>query len=102
FGHCLRKRLVTVQFLQDRMRSKAMHDILRPLRENAMTIHRSTFRKLALSSFLLVLPLNSAFAQDTAAVADRLKAALAGQGIAIDWTGISGDAAHMVLEGVTL
>lgn len=67
-----------------------------------MTIHRSTFRKLALSSFLIALPLNSAFAQDTAAFADRFKAALAGQGITIDWARISGDAAHMVLEGVTL
>ncbi|MHA6642111.1 hypothetical protein [Mesorhizobium sp. A623] len=67
-----------------------------------MTIHRSTFRKLALSSFLLVLPLTSAFAQDTTDVADRLKASLAAQGIEMNWTRISGDAAHMVLEGVTL
>jgi hypothetical protein len=67
-----------------------------------MTIHRSTFRKLAFSTFLLSLPLNSAFAQDTTAVADRLKASLAGQSIDISWTGISGDASHMVIEGVTV
>lgn len=67
-----------------------------------MTIHRSTFRKLAFSTFLLSIPLNSAFAQDTTAVADRLKASLAGQSIDISWTGISGDASHMVLEGVTV
>ena len=41
-----------------------------------MTIQRSTLKKLAFSTFLLTLPLNAAFAQDTA-VADRLKAALA-------------------------
>jgi hypothetical protein len=67
-----------------------------------MTIHRSTFRKLAFSTFLLSIPLNSAFAQDTTAVADRLKASLAGQSIDISWTGISGDASHMVIEGVTV
>jgi hypothetical protein len=67
-----------------------------------MTIHRSTFRKLAFSTFLLTLPLNSAFAQDTTAIADRLKASLATQSIDISWTGITGDASSMVLEGVTV
>ena len=67
-----------------------------------MTIHRSTFHKLALSTFLLTLPLNAAFAQDTTAIADRLKAVLLGQGVDIAWSGISGDASSMVLEGVTV
>jgi hypothetical protein len=67
-----------------------------------MTIHRSAFHKLAFSTFLLTLPLNAAFAQDTAAVADRVKALLAGQGVEIAWSGISGDASRMVLEGVSL
>lgn len=67
-----------------------------------MTIHRSTFCKLALSTFLFTLPLNSAFAQDTSAVADRLKASLANQSVDIHWTGIAGNASSMVLEGVTV
>lgn len=67
-----------------------------------MTIQRSIFHKLAFSTFLLTLPLNSAFAQDTTAVADRLKALLAGQGVEIAWSGVSGDASSMVLEGVTV
>jgi hypothetical protein len=64
-----------------------------------MTIRRSTLNKLAFSTFLLTLPLNPAFAQD-AAVADRLKAALAAQGVDISWTGVTGDASSMVLQGV--
>ncbi|TIN82179.1 MAG: hypothetical protein E5Y29_10185, partial [Mesorhizobium sp.] len=60
------------------------------LRDLAMTIKRSTLRKLAFSTFLLTLPLNTALAQDTA-VADRLKAALVAQGVDITWTGVTGD-----------
>jgi hypothetical protein len=67
----------------------------------AMTIKRSTFNKLAFSTFLLTLPLNAAFAQDTA-VADRLKAALAAQGVDISWTGVTGDASSLVLQGVAV
>ncbi|AZN99301.1 hypothetical protein EJ066_20435 [Mesorhizobium sp. M9A.F.Ca.ET.002.03.1.2] len=66
-----------------------------------MTIKRSTLNKLAFSTFLLTLPLNAAFAQD-AAVADRLKAALAAQGVDISWTGVTGDASSMVLQGVAV
>jgi len=66
-----------------------------------MTIQRSTLKKLAFSTFLLTLPLNAAFAQD-AAVADRLKAALAAQGVDISWTGVSGDNSSMVLQGVSV
>jgi hypothetical protein len=67
-----------------------------------MTIHRSTFHKLALSTFLLTASLGLAHAQDTAAVADRLKALLANQGVDLAWTGISGDASSMVMEGVSI
>lgn len=67
-----------------------------------MTLHRSTFRKFALSTFLLTLPLHSAFAQDTQAVAERLKASLAGQGVDVEWSGVTGDASSMVLKGVTV
>ncbi|RUU12948.1 hypothetical protein EOD10_16470, partial [Mesorhizobium sp. M7A.T.Ca.TU.009.01.3.2] len=66
-----------------------------------MTIKRSTLRKLALSTFLLTLPLNAALAQDTA-VADRLKAALVAQGVDITWTGVTGDNTSMVLQGVAI
>lgn len=67
-----------------------------------MTIHRSSFYKFAFSTAFLTLSLNGAFAQDTAAFADRLKGALAEQSVDISWTGITGDASNMVLEGVTL
>jgi len=67
-----------------------------------MTIHRSIFHKLALSTFLLTASLATAQAQDTTAVADRLKALLANQGIDLTWTGISGDASSMVMEGVAV
>ncbi|ESW68397.1 hypothetical protein X773_29230 [Mesorhizobium sp. LSJC285A00] len=66
-----------------------------------MTIQRSTLKTLAFSTFLLTLPLNAAFAQDTA-VADRLKAALAVQGVDITWTGVTGDNSSMVLQGVSV
>ncbi|MBZ9675120.1 hypothetical protein [Mesorhizobium sp. ES1-1] len=66
-----------------------------------MTIRRSTLRKLAFSTFLLTLPLNAALAQDTA-VADRLKATLAAQDVDISWTGVTGDNASMVLQGVSV
>ncbi|TRC92207.1 hypothetical protein FJV76_29430 [Mesorhizobium sp. WSM4303] len=66
-----------------------------------MTIQRSILKKLAFSTFLLTLPLNAAFAQD-AAVADRLKAALAVQGVDITWTGVTGDNSSMVLQGVSV
>ena len=67
-----------------------------------MTIHRSTFSRLAFSTFLLTLPLNAAFAQDTTAVAERLKALLANQGVDLAWNGITGDASSMVMEGVSV
>lgn len=62
-----------------------------------MTIKRSTLQKLAFSTFLLTLPLNAALAQD-AAVADRLKAALAAQGVDISWTGVTGDNTSMTFD----
>ena len=67
-----------------------------------MTIHRSTFRRFALSTMLLALPLDAALAQDATAVANRIKAGLAGQGVAVDWTAVTGDASSMVLKGVTI
>lgn len=67
-----------------------------------MTVHCSTFKKLAVSIFLLSLSLNAASAQDTTQVAERLKALLVNQGMDISWTGISGNASSMIIEGVSL
>ncbi|RWA76608.1 hypothetical protein [Mesorhizobium sp.] len=66
-----------------------------------MTIQRSMLKKLAFSTFLLTLPLNAAFAADPA-VAERVKAALAVQGVDISWTGVSGDDSNAVLQGVSI
>ncbi len=66
------------------------------------TLHRLALHKLALSTLFLGLCLNAASAQDTAEVAARMKALLTNQGVDIAWNGISGDAARMVLQGVTV
>lgn len=66
-----------------------------------MTIQRSMLKKLAFSTFLLTLPLNAAFAADPA-VAERVKATLAAQGVDISWTGVSGDDSNVVLQGVSI
>lgn len=63
-----------------------------------MTLHRSTVRTLALSSFLVALPFHVALAQEADAVGARLKAVLAQQGIELSWSGISGDASEMVVS----
>jgi hypothetical protein len=67
-----------------------------------MTPDRLTLRRLAMSAMLLALPLDPALAQDSAAVAERLKAAMVQQGIEVSWSNVSGDASSMVLENVTI
>ena len=49
-----------------------------------MQTHRSALRKLVLSAIIVVVPVASAHALDTAAFGDRLKAVLAAQGADID------------------
>ncbi|MBA3447705.1 MAG: hypothetical protein H0T56_08870 [Pseudaminobacter sp.] len=66
-----------------------------------MTIRSQVFHKLALSAVLFTVPLHAAFAQDANAVAERLKKVLADQSMNFAWTGVSGDASSLVLEGVT-
>jgi hypothetical protein len=66
-----------------------------------MTFRRHVLHKLALSTFLLTIPLHAANAQDANAVAERFKKAMADQGMNFAWTGVSGDASSLVLEGVT-
>lgn len=67
-----------------------------------MTLHRTALRTFALSSFLVGLPFHAAMAQDAAAVGERMKAVLAGQGIELAWSGISGDATETVISGATM
>lgn len=67
-----------------------------------MTTRNAALRRLAFSAILLVIPFNSAFAQDVTAVAERIKAAAAAQGTELAWTGVTGDASSMILEGVTI
>lgn len=67
-----------------------------------MTLHRSAFSKLALSTFLFTIPLNAAFAQDATAVAERLKSLLAAQSMTLGWSSVSGDDSEMVIEGATI
>lgn len=67
-----------------------------------MTGHANALRKLAFTALLIAIPAGSAFAQDVTAVADRLKALSAKQGVDISWSNITGDASSMVIEGVTV
>ena len=65
-----------------------------------MTICRSTLVKLACSTILLAVPFQAAFAQDANAVAERFRTLMTKQGIDVSWTGVTGDADEMVLDGV--
>jgi hypothetical protein len=67
-----------------------------------MTTRNAALRRLAFSALLLTIPLNSASAQEAAAVADRLKALSAKQGIELGWANVTGDASGMVIEGLTV
>jgi hypothetical protein len=67
-----------------------------------MQIHHSALRKLALSTIIVVLPVASAHALDTAAFGDRLKAVLAAQGAEVAWAKITENGTQVVLEGVTV
>ena len=67
-----------------------------------MTNRNAALRRLAFSAILLAFPFNSAVAQEASAVAERIKASAAAQGTVLDWTGVTGDASSMVLEGVTV
>ena len=67
-----------------------------------MSQHRNALRKLALSSVLMAIPLNAAFAQEAGAVADRLKSLLATQNMTLAWSNATGDASKIVLEGATV
>ena len=67
-----------------------------------MTIHPPLLKKLALSVVLVVLPLSAAQALEANAVADRLKALLAGQGMDVSWTKVTEAGPRIVLEGASL
>jgi hypothetical protein len=61
-----------------------------------------SLKALAFSTFLTTAALGGALAQDANAVAERLKAVLAGQGMELAWTGVSGGGDTVVLDGVTI
>ncbi len=67
-----------------------------------MTFLASSIRKLAIPAFLASLTFSSAQAADANAVAERLKEVMAGQGMDIAWTSVSGSGDEVVLEGTTL
>ena len=67
-----------------------------------MTTRNAALRRLAFSAILLAFPFNSAVAQEASAVAERLKALSAKQGIDLSWTNVTGDASSMVIEGLTV
>lgn len=67
-----------------------------------MATPNATLRRLAFSAVLLTIPFNSAMAQEAAAVADRLKALSAEQGMELGWANVTGDASSMVIEGLTV
>lgn len=66
-----------------------------------MTICSSTLVKLAFSTALFAMPLQAAFAQDASAVAERFRTLMTKQGIDVSWTGVTGDADEMVVQGVS-
>jgi len=61
-----------------------------------------SLKALAFSTFLSTMTLAGALAQDANAVAERLKAVLAGQGMELAWTGVSGGGDTVTLDGVTI
>lgn len=67
-----------------------------------MSFYRTTLCTLAVSTFLVALPLTPALAQDATAVANRLKGLMAAQGVEFGWSGISGSGDGAVLQGVTI
>lgn len=67
-----------------------------------MMIYRPALLKLTLSAALLSAPLNVAFAQEASDVAERFRTLLGEQGADLQWTGLSGDAEEMILDGVTI
>ncbi|MGB3388071.1 MAG: hypothetical protein WBA88_08850 [Pseudaminobacter sp.] len=64
-----------------------------------MTICRSILASFAFSTALITTPLHTALAQDANAVAERFRTLMTKQGVEVTWTGVSGDAGEMVIEG---
>ena len=66
-----------------------------------MATLRTSSLYLGISAIVLTASMGSALAQDAAAVAERLKATFATQGMDIGWASVSGSGGNIVLEGVT-
>lgn len=67
-----------------------------------MTNRNTALRSLAFSAILLAFSFNQAAAQEASAVAERLKALGAKQGVELGWSNVTGDASSMVIEGLTV
>jgi hypothetical protein len=65
-----------------------------------MTLHRSALGRFALTTALLGTLAGIAQAQDANAVAERLKAVMANNGMILEWASVSGDASEITLDGV--
>ena len=63
-----------------------------------MILHNSFSKKLACTALFLALPLSTAGAFEANAVADRFKAALAGQGTEITWSNLTENGSQIVLQ----
>lgn len=61
---------------------------------------QALLKKLIVTTFLVSASSGWAFAQDINAVGERLKDVIGKQGMTISWTGATGDASEMVLQGV--
>ena len=66
-----------------------------------MSLQNKIWYRLAAATVLCGIALAPAAAQDAGDVAEKLKTALAEQGVDLGWTGISGDTSAMVLQGVS-
>jgi len=67
-----------------------------------MTDRYAALRRLAFPAILLAFTVTQAAAQEASAVAERLKALGARQGVELGWSNVTGDASSMVIEGVTV
>jgi hypothetical protein len=71
-------------------------------RNRSMAGRHSLLKNLFITTFLVSASSGVAFSQDINAVGERLKAVLESQGMKMTWTGTTGDASEMVLDGVTM
>src|SRR5690606_41297144 len=81
---------------------RQQHASFRHHPEHKMNFYRPAFSNLAFSALVLTALLTPAHARDTTVGAQRPKALLAKQGMERSWTGISGNASRMGVEGASM